>query len=64
MANEDAEPTSFMHEAFHRHRELFEAEFERFLTSRTPVEARRKEAIETINRLGEIGSRLRNQGVL
>jgi hypothetical protein len=57
--------TSFAEDLFRRDRERFEREFERFLTSlETPVEARRIRAIETINRLGEIGLRLHRQGVL
>lgn len=61
----NSEPTSLAQEAFRGQREAFEREFEQFLTSlATPVEARRQEAIETIQRLGEIGGRLRKQGVL
>jgi hypothetical protein len=59
------DPTSFTHAAFLSELELFEREFERFLTRpATPVEARRAGALETIRRLGAIGIRLRTQGVL
>ena len=59
-----ADSVSLAQEAFRYERDLFERDFERFLTSRTPVESRRSDAIETIRRLGAIGERLHAQGVL
>lgn len=63
MDNDD--PTSFSHAQYLLDRAEFERKYEQFLVSlTTPVEARRKEAIETTNRLCEIEERLRRQGVL
>lgn len=52
-------------EQFRARRDAFEAEFEQFLVSpQTPVEARRQEAQETVERLIATRLRLRDQGVL
>jgi hypothetical protein len=57
------EPTSFADNDFLDDRARFEGEFERFLTSlATPVESRRQRAIETVNRLGDIGRRAFSDG--
>ncbi len=60
----DDDPTSFTQAAYQYERGLHEADFERFLTSRTPVDVRRAEAKTTVQRLEQIAERLRAQGVL
>ena len=59
------DPTSFAETAFLYERDLFEAAVERFLSSpATQVGARRRRAVETVNRFADIGLRLRGQGLL
>lgn len=61
----DDEPTSIAQAIYLGDLAAFEATFEAFLASpRTPVQARRQAASNTIDRLTAILNRLRGQGAL